>query len=202
MQDIEVLLPNLLSRELFEKALLKSPDSAYLNNLKGDLNSFGCEYDCQCLICGMDQNGRPYLYAINPPGAVTDWTNTGHYAIGTGSQIAFARLLSVDFKITNGLTHTLYDCFDAKVHAEVRSTVGIEWDGCIIYGREGIKDLKDDIKPLLDKVWAQRNRSPFKMKKEPDDMPDPPSRWRFRLRKLMAETLGHAFDETGEFQEF
>ena len=201
MQDIEVLLPRLLTRLQFVAAVSGTSDNLYINDIEKEINLLADNYDCSCLIAGFDSGRLPYIFAINPPGAITDWTNTGHYSVGEGSEIAFARLLNVDYKQSNGIVHTLYDCFDAKVHAELSASVSMGWDACIIYGNVGVKLIKQEIQPLLDKVWAQRNRSPFKKTKDPDDLPKPPRDWEKRMRMLVAESLGTAIDADGQLRE-
>jgi hypothetical protein len=152
-------------------------------------------------VCGFIQKLLPYVLLLEPPGVVTDCTNNGFCAIGSGAEKAISRLLFADHKREHGVAHVLYDCFDAKANAEMNSFVGYDWDAYLLSGGR-VKAVPPTAKPLLDRVWAARNRSPFKKKRDPDDLPGPPRNWEMQLRQIIAQTLGSAFDETGQLREY
>lgn len=66
----------------------------------------------------------------------------------------------------------LYDCFDAKAHAEMAVEVGYEWDACLLFPG-AIEFVEEEGKKLIDQVWSKYNRSPFETRKS-DDLPNPP----------------------------
>jgi len=199
MQDIEVLLPRLLTREQYVAAISESDGNALICEIDRDIRQF--HFECELIVCGFIQKLLPYVLLLEPPGVVTDCTNNGFCAIGSGAEKAISRLLFADHKREHGVAHVLYDCFDAKANAEMNSFVGYDWDAYLLSGGR-VKAVPPTAKPLLDRVWAARNRSPFKKKRDPDDLPGPPRNWEMQLRQIIAQTLGSAFDETGQLREY
>jgi hypothetical protein len=199
MQETEILLPRLLTREQYVAAISGSDGNASIREIDHDIRQF--QFDCALIVCGFVQKIRPYILLLEPPGVVTDCTNNGFCVIGSGAEKAISRLLFVDHKREHGVAHVLYDCFDAKANAEMNSFVGYDWDAYLLSGGK-VKAVPPKAKPLLDRVWAARNKSPFKKKKDPDDLPGPPRNWETQLRQIIAETLGSAFDETGQLREY
>jgi hypothetical protein len=155
----------------------------------------------ELMVCGFAQTISPYILSVVPPGVVIDYTNNGMHGAGTGAEKALARLLFVEHRRTHGITHVIYDCFDAKANAEMSAFVGYDWDAYLISGPR-VRKLLPSAKPLLDRVWAKRNRSPFTKKREPGDLPGPPRNWEMQLRNIVFESLGSAFNEAGEWSEF
>jgi hypothetical protein len=201
MQQIEILTPNAITREEYIGALASETQSPIIQAIREQLEKFRKEFDCELLVCGFAQQTQPYLLWLYPPGNVTDCTNNGIAAVGGGAEKAMSRLLFVEHKKSNGVAHVLYDCFDAKANAEMSAFVGYEWDACLI-SESRVKELDAEAKPLLDRVWAKRNRSPFKKKRELGEMKGPPRDWEMRLRKLVAKSFGSAFNESGEWQKY
>jgi hypothetical protein len=201
MQDIEILTPKMLTRAQYISAISKSRVNSFFANLKNEADQFSQEFDCELIVCGFAQTISPYILSVVPPGVVVDCTNNGILAAGTGAEKAMSRLLFVEHKRTDGIAHVIYDCFDAKANAEMSAFVGYDWD-TVLVSRTRIRPLLSSAKSLLDKVWAKRNRSPFKKKREPDDLPDPPTNWEMRLREIVAESLGTTFNDAGEWEEF
>jgi hypothetical protein len=198
MQDIEILLPRMLTRDQYVTAI-SGADTEYMREIDRDIRQF--HFDCALIVCGFAQKMLPYILLLLPPGVVTDCTNNGFCATGSGAEKAMSRLLFVDHKRDHGVVHVLYDCFDAKANAEMNSFVGYDWDAYVLFdGR--VKAVPPKAKPLLDRVWAARNRSPFKKKRDPDDLPGPPRNWEMQLREIIAETLGSAFDATGQLKQY
>jgi hypothetical protein len=199
IQDIEILLPRMLTREQYLSAISGTGVNEHIKGIDRDLRSF--QFDCELIICGFVKKSLPYILLLEPPGLVTDCTNNGFCAIGSGAEKALSRLLFVDHKREHGVAHVLYDCFDAKANAEMNFFVGYDWDAYLLSGGR-VKTVPQKAKPLLDRVWAKRNRSPFTKTRDPDDLPPPPRNWEMQLRQIVAETLGSAFDETGQLREY
>lgn len=196
VQDIEVLRLNGLSRQEYVQALSEGGNDL-IAEIRTQMMSKARSYDCEMLICGYSGHSSPYLLHIGPPGAVTDFTNIGFHAVGSGAQQAISRFLSVDHERSDGVVHTLFDCFDAKASAEIMPSVSYEWDACFIQAGS-IGHFPPEGKRLLDRAWADRNRSPFrKLKKDdPDRLPKPPRDWQMRLRGYVADVLpGSVIDD-------
>jgi len=189
IQDIEVLIPHGITREQYVAAISSPGEKPVIQCINEQMTKFQRNFDCQLLVCGFWGGSQPYILDIGPPGRVTDYTAIGFHAVGEGASSAVGRLLFVGHKRTDGVAHTLFDCFDAKAAAEMTASVGYEWDGYFITGA-GARRLVEDAKPLIDRVWAKRNRSPFRKKKDPDALPNPPGDWEIRLRKFVAKSLG------------
>jgi hypothetical protein len=201
IQDIEVLTPHMLTRDEYLSAISLSHVNAIITSIDHQLKECADRFDCEVLICGFENKTKPYILDIIPPGLVIDCTTNGLHSVGTGADRAMQRLLFCDHKRTHNVSHTLCDCFDAKANAEMSASVGYEWDAGLLSAGI-VRTVVPDIKPLLDKVWAHRNRSPFKKIKDPDDLPNPPRDWELRLRKMVADSLGVPFDETSEGRPF
>jgi hypothetical protein len=100
---------------------------------------------------------------------------------------ATSGLLFGEYAKSHGVARTLYECFDAKVHAEMAPGVGYEREMRLITGA-GAVPLRDEAKPLLERVWVKHSRSPFERRKK-DDSPNPPRDWEAKLRRLVAASL-------------
>jgi hypothetical protein len=183
----------MLTREQYVTAISGPSVNSHIRNIEEQIRKFDEQFDCELIVCGFVEKLLPYILCVKPPGVVVDCTNNGFQASGIGAEIAMSRLLFTEHKSSHGVAHVLFDCFDAKVCAEMSAYVGYEWDACFIQGSH-VRELLPDAKPLLDEVWAKRNRSPFKKKREPDDLP--------LLREIVAKSLGTAFDETGELRTY
>jgi hypothetical protein len=189
VQNIEVLTPNGINRELYEKALIEPGDKPIISVINSRIKELCGTLDVELMVCGHSSDRGAYIVTICPPGLIQDHTTNGFYAIGEGAHYAISRLLFVEHKRTDGVAHSLFDCFDAKATAEMTPSVGYEWDGYFVTGACA-RPLLEEAKPLIDRVWAKRNRSPFKKTKDPDALPGPPRDWELKLRQFVAKSLG------------
>ena len=185
-QISEVLRPQLLSEEDYIKTIKTSK----LNNHMVRIAELISQYilDCDLLICGFDNHESPYIYHIMSPGLVTDFTNVGFHAIGSGAEKAVSQLLFDEHKRSHNIARTLYECFDGKAHAEMAVGVGYGWDACFVTNSV-IRPLADDGKRLVDKIWSKYNRSPFKKEKDDDELEDPPDDWDRQLDEIICSSL-------------
>jgi 20S proteasome alpha/beta subunit len=186
MQAAEILTPHMLSGDDYVKMISGKKINEFAIGLARKVGAF--ELDCDAIICGYDDNTFPYLLFATSPGIVTDYTNIGFHANGSGAEKAISQLLFAEHKRSNGVARTLYECFDAKAHAEMAVGVGFEWDACLLTGA-GPRMIIPAAKPLIDRVWAKANRSPFKVKREKDDLSNPPKDWEMRLRIMVHSSL-------------
>lgn len=184
-QEICVLHPQMMTRKDYLEIIAKGEVNRHIEKLANDIQNF--VFDCVLLICGFDKSLTPYIILLEPPGRATDCTTTGFSAIGTGAEKATSCLLFNSFERTHGVARSIYDCYDAKVFAEMAPSVGYEWEMRLVTAA-GAKPLHEDAKPLLDRIWTKYCRSPFEKRKK-DDLPSPPKDWEKRLRTLVSATL-------------
>jgi hypothetical protein len=184
-QEITVLHPQMMTREDYLKAISGGTINRYMESLAVDVRNF--VFDCALLVCGFDNQNSPYIILLESPGRAVDCTNTGFAAIGTGAEKAISELLYAEYARSHGIARSLYDCYDAKLFAEMAPGVGYEWEMRLITAVKAVP-LHDGAKPLLDKVWVKYSRSPFEKRKN-DDLPNPPKDWEMQLRTLVAASL-------------
>jgi len=181
MQNVEVLLPHALTRPEYVAAISGGDINQHIESVATKMAKF--DFDCQLLVCGYDCDSKPYIFDVSPPGKVTDFTNTGFHAIGSGAEKAISRVLFSEHTRDHGVSQTLFDCFDAKANAEMAVGVGYAWDASFVTMR-GSFTAHDGVKPLIEKVWSKFSRSPF-AKRNKDDLPDPPTNWQSQLREFI-----------------
>src|SRR5262249_21542574 len=128
--SVEVLGPRLLTKEEYTRAITSSKTNDVIRSVSETVNKF--VLDCDLLICGYDSHSQPYIFHLAHPGRVTDYSNIGFHAIGSGAEKAISQLLFADYKRLAGLPRSLYECFDAKAHAEMSIGVGYEWDASFV----------------------------------------------------------------------
>ncbi len=186
-QELCVLHPEMMTREDYIKAISGPEVNAKLYEISARISDFKNVFNCLLLVCGFDKDNIPYIIRLETPGIATDISNVGFGAIGVGMEKATSGLLFAEYKRSNGISRTMYDCYDAKLHAEMAPGVGYEWEMRLIT-RAGAVPLRDEAKSLLDSIWLKYNRSPFEKRKK-DDFPNPPRDWQMRLRNMVAASL-------------
>jgi 20S proteasome alpha/beta subunit len=130
IQEAEILTPQMLSKAEYIKAITGNTVNEHIRAIAKKMENFNLL--CDSLICGYDDHKSPYILHVVSPGIVTDFTNVGFHAVGSGAEKAVAQLLFAEHKRTAGVPRTLYECFDAKAHAEMAVGVGYEWDACFV----------------------------------------------------------------------
>jgi 20S proteasome alpha/beta subunit len=186
MQIAEILTPQMLSKDTYLDAIASGTINEHLHDVARKMQKF--ELGCDALICGYDEAGEQYILHVGSPGVVTDYTGIGFHAIGSGAEKAVAQLLFAEHRRTYDTARTLYECFDAKAHAEMAVGVGYEWDACFVKS-DGPHPVSKEAKSLIDSVWAKANWSPFKTEPELDDMDLPPENWRQELIDHVTQCL-------------
>ncbi len=181
MVEDKFLTPRLLKRTDYIAAVTSGTINSYIKQLAEDLAAF--ELACDLLVCGFDFMESPFILEITSPGIATDMTMTGFHAIGSGHEKAKSRLLFSEHKRIHSIERTLYDAFDAKAFAEMSQGVGYEWDATIIT-KSGFHPVPEDIKKLIEKVWARSNRSPFDKYNPKEDEKSPPKNWKEQLAEF------------------
>lgn len=172
------LTPRLLKRTDYTAAITGTSINSYIKDLAEQIAAFNPQ--CDLLVCGFDSLGTPFILDIKTPGIASDMTMTGFQAVGIAWDKAVARLLFSEHKRTHSIERSLYDAFDAKAFAEMSQGVGYAWDAMVIL-ENGFHEVPEDIKKLIEKVWAKENRSPFDNYNPKEDEKGPPKDWKKRL---------------------
>ena len=117
----EVLLPLGYTLQEFKASGLAQLGSENFSRLLFQIQQQ--QLDVQFLISGFD-NGAAEIFTVSPPGRVSDYTNVGFWAIGSGQTNALGSLFNQQYaaKFTP-LDHCIYRVCEAKFNSE--SAVGI-----------------------------------------------------------------------------
>jgi hypothetical protein len=167
-----------MSRDLYLDTIKKRPVNVIFHEITAEMKKF--ELSCDAIICGYDSALDPYILHARSPTEVEDCTLSGYTATGSGSPQALSRLLFVKHSREADGARTLYECFDAKKHAEMAIGVGDKWDACIVT-ETGPHPIGEEAKVLVQRGWARANWSPFKTERDPDDLELPPDGWQQQL---------------------
>jgi hypothetical protein len=185
--QIKYLRQNGITRDEYIAAVSGSSINRHFEHIADEIEHFNLDVDI--IICGYIER-KPFILAVTSPGKVIDASREGFHAVGSGFDHAIARLLFQEHKRTNSIPETLYDCFDAKAHAELASGVGYEWDAYLVLPAKSVL-LDEKIKPLLDAIWVRATRSPF-YKRKIGDKSGPPREWRKTLDEIINTSLSGA----------
>ena len=182
--EIKFLRQNGITREQYFSAISGPQINRHIEHIADQIEHFSLDVDV--IICGY-MTPEPFMLSVTSPGKAIDLAREGFHAIGSGYDHAIARLLFHEHKRTNPIPETLYECFDAKAHAEMAAGVGYEWDAYVVVPARAVS-IDEKIKPLLDKIWAKGNRTPFYKKKD-GDLAGPPRNWRQQLDDIIKVSL-------------
>jgi hypothetical protein len=151
--ETEVLIPKLLKKSDY-LGLLGGPSvtSEYVKSLAREINEY--EINCSMLVCGFE-NGKGFIFQVAYPGRARDCTHTGYDAIGSGSEMAMARMLRLDAARSHGLMDCLYNTFDAKASAEIIGTVGGNWDASVMLPWRAQKKVPKNVMFTLEHIWDE-----------------------------------------------
>jgi len=157
-----------------------------MQRISDEMSSF--YYDCDVMICGIDEIFAPYIISIAPRGKLCNYSIQGFNSVGIGSDIANSRILWSDHERTHSIGRVLFDVFDAKANAEMSPGVGFSWDAKIIF-HDGSYRVPKPIKELIERSWDEHNRSPFEEWNPEEDLPRPPDGWREQILALSKNDL-------------
>ncbi len=82
MVTAKFLTPRLLSGAEYLSAISGGEINDYIRSIAKEIDGF--EMDSDFLLCGFDSDRKPFILYLTNPGIVTDMTNTGFHAIGSG----------------------------------------------------------------------------------------------------------------------
>jgi hypothetical protein len=185
LAESKFLKSRLLKPEDYQKAVTSPDVNRVISSIADEIKEFDME--CYLLICGFAIDNVPFILQVVSPGIATDMGMTGHHAIGAGGSQAISRLLFSEHKREHSIERVLYDCFDAKVNAEMVISVGYEWDAVIVT-RSNAFVVPPEIKEIIEKVWGKYSRSPFD-KFNPKEHWATPKKWKERLEEYSKSLL-------------
>jgi hypothetical protein len=187
------LHPYLLDVHDFNAAITRRRINSFMKNLAEQMGKERYEENytsCGLILCGFDSQKKAFILDLSSPGLVTDFTNTGTRASGSGSEWATARLLWSGWKRDHPIHRVLFEVFDAKANAEMAPTVGTDFDVTILTA-DGATPLPKGEKDILERAWVKVDRSPFEKHNPDTDLPEPPENWQSQLEnycdKLLSE---------------
>lgn len=188
-----LLRPRLLNKQEYKRALTAPGDNHLIRGLANEVAAFSI--NCAVMVCGFDDQKKPFILGLSSPGVATDYSLTGFHAIGVGYEKAIARILISEHSREHDIERVIYDAFDAKANAELAVGVGPKWDATIIFGgRLGSDDVPLEIKDLIRQIW-KRNISPF------DEEENTLGDWKARLSSysvsLLERKLGKPKSDSG-----
>jgi hypothetical protein len=187
-QEIEVLHKRGISKEAYERAIASPSVSPPMQEIYDNMKRF--YFDCDVILCGINNSYRPYIISAAPPGKAFDLTRQGYSSIGIGADIANSRLLWSGYKRVHSIGRVLFDVFDAKANAEMSPGVGFSWDGVVIFADDGkAYSVPKRIKELIERSWDQHNRSPFEEWNPDEDLPPPEEGWKDKILALSKSDL-------------
>jgi hypothetical protein len=194
----KILKPRLLSKEWYERKIndaISKKDDDYFIAIEGEINAFDLE--SSILLCGLE-NGRPEIYTISNPGVLGSESAAGLAAIGIGQETALNRLYSLETDPDDSLEKVLYDTFDAKeACSESLPEVGREWDAFVICKESGVIQVPDSIQVMIEQVYDNHPKSPFKPQGG-SETPSPPPDWREVLSKWCSDVLGREISSSDQ----
>src|ERR1700685_918796 len=178
-----LLRPRQLNRETYLGALTAGQANDIIRSLADYIRSFDIDFDL--LVCGLDEENKPFIFDIGSPGIARDMSRTGFQAIGSGWEKAVSRLLFSAHKAAHTIERVLYDCFDAKANAEMAVGVGFEWDAEILLGGTlGSYQVPREIKEIIESAWSKYQRSPFEKFDRKEHGEGPPRDWKEILQEF------------------
>jgi hypothetical protein len=183
--DRKFLFPRLFTRELYEKASSSENVNSVVAEIANDISLY--RPDCAFIVSGFDSKERPFILEMDFPGVVTNMTATGFQSIGSGWEKANAKLLYSGSKKAHSLVRVMYDMFDAKAFSEMAAGVGFDWETHVITGHRRGQRVPGRIDGLIEKVWADHDRSPFEVPEPDDELP--PKSWKAILNKFAVSVL-------------
>jgi hypothetical protein len=157
--ETSVLTPKLLSKSDYLSLLpTQAVNSTYVDDIKREINLH--QVSCSVLFCGFE-NKQAFIFHVGYPGRARDCTHSGFEAIGSGSEMAMTRLLSLEARQADGMIVALYNAFDGKASAEIIRGVGYEWDASVLVAMRKQIKVPRPAKRLIENLYSEASTSPF-----------------------------------------
>jgi hypothetical protein len=184
--ETDILEPKLLKRSDYISLLhSQSVNSSYVQDIKREINAH--RITCGVLFCGFERD-RAYIFHVGYPGRSRDCTHTAFETIGSGSEIATTRMLSLEASRSDGVVNALYNAFDGKANAEIITGVGYEWDASILVPWKPQIKVPRARKRNVELLFSEASASPFHPKFGSDFKKVP--RWKRRLNAWIEQATG------------
>lgn len=182
-QEIDVLHKRGITKEAYHSAIISAALSTLTAEIVDDMKNYA--FDCDIILCGINDSYRPYIISVASPGHVNDSTRQGFASIGIASDIANSRMLWSGYKREHTIGRVLFDVFDAKANAEMSPGVGFSWDAIVTFSDDGKTYIvPKKVKQLIERAWDQHNRSPFEEWDADEDLPLPEEGWKELILSL------------------
>jgi len=157
--ETETLEPKLLTRADYISLLRnQAVTSSYVDDIKREISQF--RLGCAVVFCGFE-NKKAFLFHVGYPGRARDCTHSAFEAIGSGSEMATTRMLSLESSRSDGVIVALYNAFDGKANAEIITGVGYAWDASVLVGFRPQIRLPMSIKRRIEFLFGEASASPF-----------------------------------------
>jgi hypothetical protein len=155
----DVLDPKLLKRADYISLLQgNSVNSTYVQDVAREIQAH--RISCCVLFCGFE-NDNAFIFYVGYPGRSRDCTHSAFETIGSGSEMATTRMLSLEASRSDGVLNALYNAFDGKANAEIITGVGYEWDASILVPWKPQIKVPLPRKKNIESIFAEASASPF-----------------------------------------
>ncbi len=189
---------NVLKRRLYDAELwrLRSTTSDFDTKLRDEILTEAREWDeehgAELLVFGFDPRGEGHVLSLDLDTEIheQEWA-----AIGAGRTIAEGRLAWRKTRRDRGLARTLYEVYEAAVHASLNPTVGVNLIGAVMVGngQNGIVPVPPDVMGVLEAVFRRADGTPFRTTNlVPEDarpLPGLSDGWEAQLRSWVGDVM-------------
>lgn len=185
------LNPRILTEEWYEQKLKRelSQNDDFFYTVVKEVGAI--EIETNIMLCGFEIDTvpdvfTPEIYIITSPGVLNSYSSEAIAATGIGEETAFDRLFSLGTDPSDNIGKVLYDSYAAKeAAADFRPDIGHEWDAMILVAGKPAFEVKEDIRELIEDLYAAHPRSPFNPPKK-----SLPENWEDRLNAFSTLVLG------------
>ena len=156
-----VLRPRLYDRDFWrDKSITSDFDAGLRDELTAAFTDFDDDQGADLLLFGFDPRLEGHILSVGLEHQIheQEWA-----AIGSGGAIAEGRLAWQKTRRDRGMARTLYEVYEAAVHASMNPAVGVNLIAAVMWknGRDGIEPVPTGIMRLLDEVFRFNDHSPF-----------------------------------------
>lgn len=141
-------------KDFYEGGLQRAMNPELVQLLDREVENY--RFMLEILIGGIDK--RAHLYVVFPPGRVESFDRVGYVSIGSGSPHAETTFILNNYTPSFSLSDALYVIYEAKRVAERAPGVGKEATDIVIITKEGKKEVPDELKEELERVYSQKTR--------------------------------------------
>jgi len=171
----EIMRPRHVTMREYREQL----DPALRERIDADRAKYADEVAPDFLVCGFDSVGIGHVLRV---GLDTMEKEGAFSAIGSGGDVAHARLVWQKTNADDELARVVYEVYTAKRHAEMELHVGEDFDAYVMYGngQSKLRAISPDSKATLRTVFSYYDQTPFRIATRPQErtaLPEPPADW-------------------------